>query len=207
VVTGLVLTTSRAAWIAAAAGGAIVVALAPRARLALMLLCVVSVAAAVAATRAERSWLEHRVESIPSLSANLDRIAMWRGALRMVRDHPATGTGYGTFVRAWPQYHSEPGLEGKPTAHNVFLNFAAETGVIGLAAFLAVVGTGLAAVWRRMRASHGDPGVDGLWAGLFAAMTAVMIQQLFDATIMSWHVGYGLLASFALAGARSVARG
>ncbi|MDR7420725.1 MAG: O-antigen ligase family protein [Armatimonadota bacterium] len=199
-VTALTLTTSRSAWIAAAIGSVIVVALTPRARLGLVLLCAASVAVAMAATQAERSWLEHRIESIPSLAANADRVAIWRGAMRMIRDHPLTGIGYGTFVRAWPQYHDEPGLEGKPTAHNVFLNFAAETGLLGLAAFLAVVGTGFAALWRRVRTSRGDPEVDGLWTGVFAAMAAVMMQQLFDATIMSWHVGYALLAVFALAG-------
>jgi O-antigen ligase len=203
IVTALALTTSRAAWIAAAAGAAVAIALAPRRRIGLILLCAVSLVVAVTATTAERRWLEHRLESMSSLEANADRIAMWRGALRMVRDHPLTGIGYGTFVRAWPVYHTEPGLEGKPTAHNVFLNFAAETGLLGLAAFLGVVGAGLAALRNRLAAGRRDPRVDGLWTGFFAAALAVMIQQFFDGTILSWHVGYGLLAIFALAGART----
>jgi O-antigen ligase len=202
-VTALSLTTSRAAWMAAAAGAVAMIALAPRRRTGLIILCAMSFVFAAAATTAEHRWLEHRMESISSLEANADRIAMWRGALRMVRDHPLTGVGYGTFVRAWPAYHTEPGLEGKPTAHNVFLNFAAETGLLGATAFLAVVGAGMAALWNRLNAHRRDPHVDGLWTGFFGAALAVMIQQLFDATIISWHVGYGLLVIFALAAVKT----
>lgn len=201
-VTALELTTSRSAWIAAVAGAAIIIGLAPRRRAALIMLCAASVAVAILVTRVERQFLIQRLESIPSVEANADRMAIWIGALRMVRDHPLLGTGYGTFVLAWPQYHDDPALEGKPTAHNVFLNFAAETGLLGLAAFLAFLGAGFAGLWRRIQTSRGDPQADGLWVALFAAVAGMLVQQLFDASVMSWQVGYGLLASFGLAGAR-----
>jgi O-antigen ligase len=197
-VTALELTTSRAAWVAAAVGAAAMIALAPRRRLALVTLCIVSVAVATAATTAQHEWLSHRLGSISSFEANADRLAIWAGALRMVRDHPVLGTGYGTFILAWGQQNTDPALAGKPTAHNVFLNFAAETGLLGLAAFVAVVHTGLAGLWRRATASRSDPRTDGLWLGLWVAVLAILTQQLFDGTIMSWHVGYGLLAPLAL---------
>ena len=199
-VTALALTTSRAAWIAAAVGAGVMIGLAPRRRAALVILCVASVAVAMLATRVERQSLAQRLESIPSVEANADRLAIWSGAVRMVRDHPLLGTGYGTFIFAWSQYSRDPTLMDKPTAHNVFLNFAAETGLLGLAAFLAVVLGGLAGLWRRVRSSKSDPKTDGLWAALFAAVVAMLIQQLFDATVMSLHIGYGLLAAFALGG-------
>jgi len=125
--------------------------------------------------------------------ANEDNVA--------VRDHPLLGTGYGTFGLAGPQYQPDPALVGKPTAHHVFLNFAAETGLLGLAAILMLRGTGMAGLWERVRSSRGDPRADGLWAALFAAVVAILTQQLFDATVMSLHIGYGLLASLALGGA------
>ncbi len=201
-ITALVLTTSRSAWIAAVAGAAVVIGLAPRRRAALVILCVASVVIAVLATRVERQFLIQRLESIPNVEVNADRMAIWSGALKMVRDHPLLGTGYGTFVDAWPQYHDDPALVGKPTAHNVFLNFAAETGLLGLAAFLTFLGAGFVSLWRRIQASRDDPQADGLWVALFAAVAGMLVQQLFDASVMSWQVGYGLLASLALAGAK-----
>ncbi len=201
IVTALALTTSRSAWIAAVVAVAVMIGLAPRRRAALVMLCAASIAVALLVTRVERQFLIQRLESIPNVEVNADRLAIWIGALRMVRDHPLLGTGYGTFVQAWPQYQDDPALAGKPTAHNVFLNFAAETGLLGLAAFLTFLGAGFAGLWRRIRSSRGDPQVDGLWVALFAAIVAIIVQQLFDGTIMSWHVGYGLLASFSMAGA------
>ncbi len=200
-VTALELTTSRSAWIAAVVAVAVMIGLAPRRRTALVLLCITSIAVAILVTRVERQFLVQRLESIPNVEVNADRLAIWIGALRMVRDHPLLGTGYGTFVQAWAQYQDDPALAGKPTAHNVFLNFAAETGLLGLAAFLTFMGAGFAGLLRRIRSSRGDPHVDGLWVALFSASVAIVVQQLFDGTIMSWHVGYGLLASFSMAGA------
>jgi O-antigen ligase len=197
-VTALELTTSRAAWIAGAAGAFAMVVLAPRRRLAVIVLCLLSLAVATAATTARREWLVVRLGSISSLEANADRLALWAGALRMVRDHPLLGTGYGTFVQAWGVYNTDPALLGKPTAHNVFLNFAAETGVIGLAAFVAVIAAGFTGLAAAIGASRGDRRTDGLWAALCAAVFAILVQQLFDGTVMSWHVGYGLLAPLAI---------
>ena len=200
--TALELTASRAAWMAAAVGAAVMIGLASRRRAALVILCAASVAVAVLAAGVERQFLVRRLESIPSVEANADRMAIWSGASSMVRAYPLLGTGYGTFLFAWQQYNRNPTLMDKPTAHNVFLNFAAETGLLGLGAFLAVLWKGFAGLWRRIQSSRGDPKTGGLWAALFAAVMAMLTQQLFDATVMSPHVGYGLLAAFALGGAR-----
>jgi O-antigen ligase len=200
IVAGLVLTTSRSAWIAAAAGAAVAIGLAPWRRAAILALSAGAVALAVFAVRAdaERGFLGQRLRSIPDIEVNADRTALWLGALRMVRDHPLLGTGYGTFLQAWPQYHSDPALDGKPTAHNIFLNFAAETGLLGLAAFLAVLAAGFAGLWRRVQAARGAPRDLALWAAVFAATVAIMVQQLFDGTVLSWHLGYAVVAGFAL---------
>ncbi len=198
--TALAFTMSRSSWIAAVVGAAVMIALAPRRRAWLVGLCLAPIVFATLVVGAERPFLMHRLESTLSVEANMDRLAIWSTVPKMVRDHPLLGTGFGTFVLAWPQYQPDPALVGKPTAHNVFLNFAAETGLLGLAAFLVLIGTGLAGLWHRVQSSRGDPRTDGLWAALFATVVAILTQQLFDATVMSLHVGYGLLASFALAG-------
>lgn len=200
-VIALELTWSRAAWGAAIIAAAVAIALAPRQKAALIALSVVSVAVATWTVGAGRQILEYHLGTL-TLEANYDRVAIWKAAFKMWRDHPVLGTGYGSFATVWPQYEPDPALYGKPTAHNLVLNFAAETGTVGLAAFLAVVGSGLWGLWSRVRSSRGDPSSDGLWTGLFAATVGVLAQQIFDGTVMSWHVGYGLILLFTLGGIR-----
>lgn len=200
-VATLELTWSRGAWIGAVIGSAVMVAMAPRRRLALVLLCALAIGAATLAIGSHRGPLVRRLETIPSLEANVDRLVLWRAVPRMVRDHPLLGTGFGTFIRAWPLYRPA-GFVDQPSAHNLLLNFAAETGVLGLAAFLIFVAAGLTGLWRRMQHVRGDSQTDGLWVALFAATVAVLIQQFFDGAVMSWHVGYGLVALFTFGGTR-----
>ncbi len=198
--TALALTTSRASWIAAVVGAAVMIGFAPRRRAWIVGLCLAPIVFAILVVGAQRSYLTHRLESTLSVEANVDRLAIWSAVPKIVRDHPLLGTGYGTFILAWPQYQPGPDLAAKPTAHNVFLNFAAETGLLGLAAFVVLIGTGLAGLWNRLQSSRDDPRTDALWTALLAAVVAMLTQQLFDATVMSLHIGYGLLASLALGG-------
>lgn len=61
------------------------------------------------------------------------RVAIWRDAPRLVRDHPLVGTGLGTFGTAFRRYQT--GLVDRYVnhAHNDYLEFAADTGLIGAA--------------------------------------------------------------------------
>jgi O-antigen ligase len=202
VVTALELTWSRGAWIAALVGGTVMIALAPRRQASLIVLVLVTLLLATAAIGPGRASLSQRVETIPSVTSNLDRVSIWTGAVRAFNAHPVLGTGYGTFHRAWPRYRPEHDPRDVPTAHNLYLNFAVETGLVGLAAFLAFVAAALGGLWRRVTASRGDTRTDGLWAACLAAVVAMLVHQLFDGTVASVHMGFGFLALLALGQAR-----
>lgn len=71
------------------------------------------------------------------------RFKLWDIALGMARDHPVAGVGFANF----PVYHAEtirrhhidtrdtPNAERIKTSENIFLQLAAETGLVGLAGF------------------------------------------------------------------------
>lgn len=59
---------------------------------------------------------------------------IWIAGVKLYRDHPIIGVGSGGFARAVKPY-----LGQEKTAHNAFLNVAVQTGVIGLALFLATL--------------------------------------------------------------------
>ncbi len=62
------------------------------------------------------------------------RVWTWRGSLDLAKAHPLLGTGPGTFVYAYQKY----ALVGfTRVAHNGYLQVADDTGLLGLAAFLA----------------------------------------------------------------------
>ena len=106
------------------------------------------------------------------------RLAIWKTVGLMVRDRPWFGSGAGTIFIEFPRYNTKVGAFTATTrlsAHNTFLNVAAELGAIGVLSWLVLLAqVGVTSIrglrreryhcvsWRRL----------GMAAGLFAfAMT------------------------------------
>lgn len=89
----------------------------------------------------------------PVTNANfstMERLAHWIAGLRMFAAHPLLGVGAGNYDAAYPRYAFNPSVwpEALGHAHNYYINAAAETGLLGLLAFLVVAGAALTAGWR-----------------------------------------------------------
>ena len=123
-----------------------------------------------------------RVRSIANTttnSSNVARIAVWKSAQAMIRDHPVTGVGAGRFAEFHKgKYNSEYNtikkykykykgkykykykrVKARSTlehAHNNFLHITAESGIIGLAGLLYFVGYYLFSSLRNYR-KHKNP--------------------------------------------------
>jgi O-antigen ligase len=65
-----------------------------------------------------------------------ERLAHWIAGLHMFMDHPALGVGIGNYPDAYPKYFITIFTNSLGHAHNYYINIAAETGSIGLIAFL-----------------------------------------------------------------------
>ena len=80
-----------------------------------------------------------RLTTIASFSdvSNLGRLDIWKGGLESFIHHPLIGIGIGNFPLALGDTIST--LKEGASAHNLYLNFAVETGILGLAAFLWVL--------------------------------------------------------------------
>jgi O-antigen ligase len=61
------------------------------------------------------------------------RISIWGDALHLVRDYPLTGSGLGTFGLAYRHYQTGVVNYYVDHAHNDYLEFAADTGLVGMA--------------------------------------------------------------------------
>jgi O-antigen ligase len=125
------------------------------------------------------------------------RLALWKSALQLVRDHPLFGVGPDNFLYAYrgryllPEAWQESSLSHP---HNVILDFAARLGLIGLAVFIwmqiAFWRTALRAL-RQAKATlsidHAAPSSHGasevaLLIGLMASMVDFLAHGLVDAS-------------------------
>jgi len=110
-----------------------------------------------------------RYASIVKPSANSDRFEIWRTAVHMMRDHPILGVGVNNFHEVYLSYPhpEERSHEVMSTAHNIFMEFGASTGIPGLALFLGVIVLGIAngakacGLFRTRRARWLPPAPEG----------------------------------------------
>ncbi len=109
------------------------------------------------------------------------RLNLWRAAVSMVMDRPLLGGGPGTYGYLLHRL-SLPFVEAQAlffnNAHNVYLNLAAEGGLLSLGAGLWVVATAIVAAWRGWKLQAGRDG----WtvAGALAGWLGLLAAGLFD---------------------------
>lgn len=114
----------------------------------------------------------------PANYAVLERMAHWQAAWGMFNDRPWLGVGIGNYEPVYPAY----ALQGWPLAlghaHNYYLNIAAEAGLIGLAAYLALWG---AAFWQARKAVRATRGYwRGVAVGIMGVLTHLAVHNFFD---------------------------
>lgn len=207
-VAGLAVTWSRGAWASAVVGLAVLSRLPMVARTAgRVALPALLIAGVFMSASPEWHGIGYRVRVTLDTNNALSRPTIWRVVPRIVADHPALGTGLSTFVLAYAEYTPPPQLPGfPPHAHNLYLTFAAETGLIGLAALVALLWAGASAIWR-WHAASGPGTAARVDSGVaFAALIAVLAHQMVDATLLGSSVAFGLYALLGLGAAEDVAR-
>lgn len=119
-----------------------------------------------------------RTEVTDANFAVIERLAHWQAALAMWSAHPWLGVGVGNYAAAYAGYNLPRWYEPLGHAHNVYLNFAAEAGLLGLLAYLWLWA---ASLWQALRtAATGDRLVAAVGAGVLGALTAATVHNLFD---------------------------
>lgn len=104
-------------------------------------------------------------------------------AAAVFADHPILGVGPSSFRFYYEEYTEGVGLRSKETervAHNLYLEMAANSGLLGLGAFLAAAGVTLVNLSRaRRRLAEVDPALAGMAAAFFLAIVAYLASGLF----------------------------
>jgi O-antigen ligase len=116
--------------------------------------------------------------------STVERLAHWIAGLRMFVAHPILGVGAGNYDAAYAMYALADWPDALGHAHNYYINAAAETGIFGFVAFLALTAATLYLGWcavRQTRLSATPRSSQSAIAlGLFGAVVALAVHNLTD---------------------------
>lgn len=145
-----------------------------------MLMFVLIVAAIIVPFALPRSTLIHldRTQKEQSL---VERYDLWVRAAQVIRARPLFGCGINTYVRNYPQFDQVkswrvPGYY----VHNGYLQIAAETGLIAMGLFLALLFKGFRGGARAFKSATRDL---YLIAGILSAFVGLLLHAAVDTTL------------------------
>ncbi|WP_051914533.1 O-antigen ligase family protein [Thermorudis peleae] len=196
-ILGIGLSFSRGAWLGTAAALIVLVAFAPRAiKLTLLTGAILAVfglllsggAIAPASFRARAVQLVEQlkpfdvrdVQVTPENFATVERMDHWQAGIAMFLAYPWSGVGVGNFNVRFPDFSPHPGFRiSQGHAHNYYIHAAAETGLPGLLAYLALLVVALGTIRRAIRHSPTALG-RALGLGALAATVALMTHNVVE---------------------------
>jgi O-antigen ligase len=123
------------------------------------------------------------------------RFSYWKATLNMVQDNPWLGIGWGAFEKAYPRYMIQGGYPTR-LAHNNYLQIWAETGILGLNAFVGLWMVFLYTFWQKWRGA--SCGMRGIICGLGAAIIGFLVNSLIDFSLYEPTLAYIVFALLGL---------
>jgi O-antigen ligase len=181
---GIFLSLSRGGMLALVLQVVLIVAftMTPRWRLLLLPLVLAVGAAAVSYQYAKRA--ENQGAGYTAADAETTRFELWRAGRKMVEAHPLLGVGSRSFGENAEIYAEISHDNRGKNAHNTYIDVAATSGLLGLAAFVLM----LRATIRELRAPAGkapSPLEDIRKAALIAIYT-ICFRALLDVKSEDW---------------------
>ena len=152
---------------------------------------IISISAAAVVIMIALSFVTGTTMSRIRESANLKitnirfRLLCYKSTANILKDHPLTGTGTGTFYNVYPGYRVPEMkevftfVETPRYAHNDFLQIGSETGLVGLAAFAWMLFVFFAEGIRILKASK-DTFWKWLATGAMCSLGGILVQMVFD---------------------------
>ena len=109
----------------------------------------------------------------------MDRVPVWNFTLKIISDFPLVGSGLGTYASVFLAYDNRGRLSIYSHAHNDYLEYLSDLGIIGLLLLLGAVLFIIIkafSVWR----TRGHPEVKGLALGGIVAVINILIHSITD---------------------------
>jgi O-antigen ligase len=128
--------------------------------------------------------------------ATSGRLDLMRGGIDMFADRPLVGHGSGSFAKRFRERERASSLDAASASHTIAITFAAEQGLVGLAAYLAVLVTAFALLFRGLGPlrDRAPPPRLVTRAFLAAAFTALVLHTFLYAAFLEDPITWTLLA-------------
>lgn len=126
-------------------------------------------------------------------SGNNGRIALWRVSLKTFGDHPAHGSGAGTFDLSWERRRPAGSFTARD-GHSLYLETLAELGVVGGALLLVFLGALVVGPARNLRAVDRHAHAAVLAAGVALLAHAAIDWDWEMPVLFAWLFAAGGLA-------------
>lgn len=110
------------------------------------------------------------------------RLHAWAVGKRVIEERPFSGVGLGGYLGAWPLYAPRDAGYRPYTAHNMFIQVAAELGLLGMLCYLALLVASGAALFRARR----DPALGGWARALLAALCGLVVAGFTGGYAFDW---------------------
>ncbi|MBK8569341.1 MAG: O-antigen ligase family protein [Nitrosomonadales bacterium] len=117
------------------------------------------------------------------------RLEMYSVTSKIIAEKPWTGHGIATWPSQYQKHAKGLPSEGTRTPHNDYLFYAAEIGLIGLAALLWIWLTQLTVAWK-------IGGAPGMWLGMLGI--AIMVGGMFNAILRDAVFGMPFMVLLAI---------
>lgn len=199
ILSGIVASLSRGAWLGVVMGAIIVALLLGRVTRILSAIAGLSLLAVLLGgqgglipedfreriTEAAEQIQPFDVRTVPITDENFaaaERVAHWQTGWDMYRDHPALGVGAGNFNTRFEEYSvRETFRNSQGHAHNYYIHTLAETGLLGLLVYLTLIGS---FAFLALKVLISTKPVDGysrlLVLGAFGSIVAVSVHNVFE---------------------------
>lgn len=144
-----------------------------------------------------RAW--ERIVGVKDSGSGSGRTDIWGVAWDVITQHPFIGVGLNQFPVVSPTFVRQPGSLGGATSlivdehivvHNVFLQLWAETGIVGLSLFLALVAASLGMGLRAAQQFDvlGDAAMAALSRAVVVALLSVLTASFFLSNILARQI-------------------
>jgi len=118
------------------------------------------------------------------------RFGEYRDALTLIARYPLFGVGFS----------GSPDIDLYLGVANVYLTIGQQMGVLGLAAFGAVIGTAFGYAYFNRQAFKGHERLDPIWLGLHAAVIGGLVVGIFDHYLFNIDFHHAVTAFWMLLG-------
>ncbi|MBX3000432.1 MAG: O-antigen ligase family protein [Caldilineaceae bacterium] len=198
---GIVASWSRGGWLGALAGVAVVIVFRSRKALILSLAAGLLAIVALGVTGLNPALIPapiiERLAELPAYLgfgiadlvnqpvtdenfAVIERLAHWLAALRMWDQAPWLGVGAGNYAAVYPEVRLPLWKDPLGHAHNIYLNILAETGLIGLSAYLLMWILIIGWLWKVNRGGATGSWGNALRIGVFGVIAHLTLHHVFD---------------------------